>query len=68
MPATTRTLGCHTILFADGRTARLPVHIYLGAAMVGEPTAYTEINGRVVWLEPGESVPFVQSHFSFVEA
>ena len=50
-----------TILFKNGQTGRHGVRVYQGACLVGQPTAYTIINGELIWLVPGESVEFVEA-------
>jgi hypothetical protein len=48
------------VLLADGRAVRADIQIIGGAALAGSPTAYCEVDGRRVWVKPGESVEFVE--------
>ncbi len=50
-----------TVLFSDGKMARLPVMIYRGACMIGDPTAYVYRGESLVWVKPGESVAWVEA-------
>ncbi len=50
-----------TVLFKDGTLARLPVHIYPGACLIGQPTAYVHRKGVMVWVKPGLSVSWVEA-------
>lgn len=49
------------VLFKDGKSGRFPLHLYLGACMAGDPTAYVIRGGETVWVKPGESVQFVEA-------
>lgn len=49
-----------TVLFLDGTMARLPVFVYAGACLDGDPTAYVYRNGKMTWVIPGESVEFIE--------
>lgn len=51
----------HAVLFRDGTVATLPVYVYTGACLVGQPTAYTCRDDQFVWLTPGESVEWVEA-------
>lgn len=50
-----------TILFLDGKTSHLQIHIYMGACLSGQPGAYVYRNGQFTWVKPGESVSFVET-------
>lgn len=49
------------VLFADGTMGRYPIHIYDGACLTGDATAYIIRNGTMVWVKPGESVSWIES-------
>lgn len=50
-----------TVLLKDGNLIRTIVWQYAGGAMVGDPTAYIMLGGRMVWVRPGQSVDFLES-------
>jgi hypothetical protein len=49
------------VLFKDGFVAVLPVSLYQGACLTGDPTAYVVFDGRLVWVRPGQSVQWVEA-------
>lgn len=52
--------GYRLVALQDGRPIRALVQVVDGPALAGSPTAYCEVEGRVIWLVPGESVEFVE--------
>ena len=55
-------IGIRTVLLNSGKLIREIVHVYEGAVMVGDPTAYILIPRiGIVWVKPGESVSFVEA-------
>lgn len=54
-------VGYGTILFLDGSMGRYPIHVYPGACLTGQSTAYVIRNGGMTWVKPGESVGWVES-------
>jgi hypothetical protein len=49
-----------TVLLMSGKVVRAKVLVVTGACLVGDPTAFVEINGEIIWVKPGESVDFVE--------
>jgi hypothetical protein len=54
------SIGVRMVLCRDGVASRRQVFVTSGAAMVGDPTAFVQRDGRSVWVKPGESVDFVE--------
>ena len=48
------------VALCDGRQVAAEVKLVGGAALAGSPTAYCVVDGRRVWVKPGESVEFVE--------
>lgn len=48
------------VLFLDGLRARLHVHLWTGACLTGDPTAYVYRDQRLVWVKRGESVSWIE--------
>lgn len=53
--------GRKLVLFKNGTSGRFYVNFYLGACMAGDPTAYIVVDGKMVWVKPGESVEFIEA-------
>jgi hypothetical protein len=51
----------NTILLKSGKITRQAVRISMGAAFIGDPTAYIIYEGQTVWVWPGESVEWIEA-------